>query len=258
MYLQTTQESEWPVKEKRGNDPERHQAQGEPAAGGGVTAGEIGAALGATAPPRIRDLLARAHHSAYQAQEVLYHQGNSSDSVFFVTDGLLKLVAYLPNGRARIVRLHRNGSVLGLGRLRGAGNEHTAVAVTPVTALRLSVSTLLRLHNEDPAAYLYLVERWHDYLMDADRWITQFSTGPIRGRVARLLAFLSEFEPQAADGQVQLLTCDEMGSILGVTGESVSRTLAEFKRQEILAREESDGEVYAADVERLRDIGDED
>jgi CRP/FNR family transcriptional regulator len=224
----------------------------------GVSSAEITAALGNDAPSPVQTLLTHARRAHYDQNDTLYHQGTPSDTVYFVTGGLLKLIAYLPNGRARIVRLHRAGSVLGLGGLRGQHNEHTAVAVTRTTALRLPIDALQRLRAGDPTTYITLVERWYDYLQEADRWITQFSTGPILGRVARLLAFLSAFEPDAADGKVQLLTSEEMGSILGVTSESVSRTIADFKRQHILDRDDNEaGELYQTDVIRLRSIAEE-
>ncbi len=226
-----------------------------------ISAEEIAALLGEHDANAVQTLLAYARRATYRPQDVLYHQGEASDTVFFISRGLLKLVTYLPNGRARIVRLPRAGSVLGLSGLFGQQYEHTAVAVTPVVALRLPLSAVRHLRTENMATYVNLAERWFDYLQDADRWITQFSTGPIRARVARLLAFLSQIEhdPEAdADGQLQLLTCEDMGSILGVTNESVSRILAEFKRRHILAHHDGDTQkVYAADLARLRDIAEE-
>lgn len=226
---------------------------------GAVSFDEIAAALNGDIPSPLQALLAHARRVRYGPQDVLYHQGGKNDTVFFITAGLLKLVAHLPNGRTRIVRLHRHGSVLGLRGLPGQDNTHSAVAVTPVTALRLPLEAILRLRVQDAGAYISLAERWHDYLQNADMWITEFSTGPIRGRVARLLAFLSDFEPHAGHGQVQLLTCEEMGSILGVTSESVSRILAEFKRRRILAHNDSElKDFYVADVEQLHHIAKED
>lgn len=224
-----------------------------------VSAEEITIALGEHPPTPVQTLLSHAHRINFAQHETLYPQGNRIDTVYFITDGLLKLVAYLPNGRARIVRLHRPGSVLGLSGLRGQNHEHTASAITAVSALRLPISAVLHLREDDPESYVSLIERWHDYLQDADKWIVQFSTGPIRGRVARLLSFLKDIEPDAAEGYIRLLTCEEMASILGVTSESVSRILADFKRQRILSHDDDhSSEVYEADVERLRHIADED
>lgn len=224
-----------------------------------VSPEEITIALGEYPSTPVQTLLSQARRVNYDQHDTLYQQGNRIDTVFFITAGLLKLVAYLPSGRARIVRLHRPGSVLGLSGLRGQNHEHTASAITDVTALRLPISAVHHLREDDPESYVSLIERWYDYLQDADKWIVQFSTGPIRGRVARLLCFLKDFEPDAAKGHIRLLTCVEMASILGVTSESVSRILADFKRQHILSHDDNNSsEVYEADVERLRHIADED
>ena len=223
-----------------------------------VDPAEIAVALGERAPGSLQTLLSRARRACYGQRDILYHQGDASDSVFFITRGLLKLVIHLRNGRARIVRLHRPGAVLGLNGVHRKGNEHTAVGITPVAALRLPLKMVKQLRAEDPTSYLSLVERWDDYLEDADRWITQFSTGAIRGRVARLLAFLRDFVPNNGDRRFHLLTCEEMGSILGVTSESVSRVVAEFKRQKIITQSGTDANTtHVADPFRLHQIAEE-
>jgi CRP-like cAMP-binding protein len=219
---------------------------------------EIAAALGGDEPTPLRSMLNHSRRVAYDPHEVIFHQGEAIDSIIFITSGLLKLVVHTPNGRARIVRLHRTGSVLGLSGLIDKNYEHTAVALTPVAALRLPLSAVKRLRVEDPETYISLTERWHVYLCEADMWITQFSTGPIRGRVARLLSFLAEFDHDSANNQLQLLTCEEMGSVLGVTTESTSRILAEFKRKHILVNgDEQPSELYNADLGRLHLIAEQ-
>lgn len=220
--------------------------------------GDVAAALDGKAPTPLRALLNHSRRVEYDPHDVLYHQGSTNHNVIFITSGLLKLIVHLPNGRARIVRLHRPGSVLGLEGLLGRDNDHTAVALTPVTALRLPLSALQHLRQEEPETYISLTERWHDYLRDADIWITQFSTGPIRGRVARLLSFLADFNYESANDQLQLLTCEEMGSVLGVTSESTSRILAEFKRKQILVtHDDQPDELYNADLGRLHYIAEQ-
>lgn len=220
-----------------------------------ASAVDIDAALGDARPTSLQILLQQAHRVQYAPHEVVYHAGSANETLIFITEGLVKLVAYLHNGRERIVRLHRAGEVLGLGALRGWKHEQTAITLTTATTLRLPVAALQRLRSNDPQAYAGLLERWQDYLREADTWITDFSTGPIRGRVARLLAFLAKFDTRDPDDQVQLLTCEEMGAILGVTSESTSRILAEFKRQGILTGHVGDcSELFQTDVHRLQAI----
>jgi len=224
----------------------------------GANPEEITAVLGDAGETPLRSMLNHSRRVTYDQHDVIYHQGSPARSVSFIISGLVKLIVHLPNGRARIVRFHRTGSVLGLGGLYDRNNEHTVVALTPVTVLRLPLSAVQRLRREDTEMYLRLVERWHDYLRDADIWITQFSTGPIRGRVARLLSFLTDFNRESPNDQLHLLTCEEMGAVLGVTSESTSRILAEFKRDHIIfSNEDQPHEIYNADLGRLLHIAEQ-
>jgi CRP/FNR family transcriptional regulator len=176
-----------------------------------------------------------AKRKSFEPKHVIYRQGDPADSVFAVRCGLVKLIRYSPDGRARIVRLHGKDDLFGLGGLVVPAYEHTAVAVDEVEVCAAPVRIILRLKKENPHLYCRLLETWCGCLGRADVWITDFSTGSIRARVARLVNFLSDiqFGPSAST-EVTLLTCEEMAAVLGVTVESVSRTLAEFKRRRIL------------------------
>lgn len=171
----------------------------------------------------------------YAAKAMIYNEGGTVDTVYVVRRGMVKLISHLPNGRARIVRVHSTGSWLGLGGLLGQPYEHTAIAVDDVEVYRIPANELLRVKDENPHLYCRLIEHWFDYLQEADLWIAELSTGAIKARVARLVNFLSEIEDQLPSNEVRLLTCEEMADILGATPESVSRVLAEFKRNKLLS-----------------------
>jgi CRP/FNR family transcriptional regulator len=178
--------------------------------------------------------LASSRRRAYGPKQILFREGEAADTVFALRRGLVKLVAYSPDGRMRIVRLHGSGALLGLGGLLNPCHEHTAVAVNGVEADCLALPCVARLRKDDPELYCRLQEIWYAHLRSADLWITDFSTGSIRARVARLVNFLATLQQDGSPGRVELLTCEEMAGILGVTVESVSRTLAEFKRSRLL------------------------
>ena len=179
----------------------------------------------------------------YSSKEIVYSEGAEADTVIVIRSGMVKLISYLANGRARIVRVHSKGSWLGLGGVLGQPYEHTAIAVEGTDAYRIPVGELLRIKSDNPYLYCRLIECWFDYLQEADLWIAEFSTGNIKARVARLVNFLSKIEDQVSSDEVKLLTCEEMAEILGTTPESISRVLAEFKRSNIL----SPSRVHPAD-----------
>ncbi|MGD8560778.1 MAG: Crp/Fnr family transcriptional regulator, partial [Gammaproteobacteria bacterium] len=167
-------------------------------------------------------------------QDVIYHEGADADAVYVISSGLVKLLRYLPNGRARIVRLHGPRHIVGLSGLIQPEYEHTAIATNDAEIIKVPISFIKEIRNTNPEFYLELAEQWYHYLREADLWITQFSTGSIRARVARLIIFLFFLEMEANPGYVKLLPGEDMASILGVTPESVSRVMAEFKRKHIM------------------------
>lgn len=189
----------------------------------------------------------------YQAKEVIYRESERVDGIYVIRSGLVKLLSYLPNGRARIVRLHASNHWIGLEGLLGQSYEHTAIAVGDVEIQHVAIHRLQRLNRDNPGVLGQLLCQWHGALMHADRWISDFSTGGIKPRVARLIEFLAELEYGQPLDRVELLTVCEMAEILGVTQESVSRTLATFKRRAIL-RKQSDPsrEIYRVDATGLQ------
>jgi CRP/FNR family transcriptional regulator len=189
----------------------------------------------------------------FQAKEVIYRESEEVDRVCIIRSGLVKLLSYLPNGRARIVRLHARDQWIGLEGLLGQNYEHTAIAIDDVVLQHVPIHSLKYHLKDEPGRLLQLLKQWHVDLSQADRWISEFSTGGIRPRVARLLEYLAELEYGSPADTVELLTVCEMSEILGVTPESVSRIVATFKRRNILKKHaESMGEVYRLDTRRLQ------
>ncbi len=167
--------------------------------------------------------------AAFAAGDVLYRQGDPGQAVFMIRDGLIKLEQFLPDGGQRIVRLVRGGSAIGLEVLLGRDCEHQAVALKLTHACRIPCDVLLRIEAETPHLHRQLMAFWHASVAEADTWLTHLSTGSARTRVARLLLLLSD-----DDGAFEMLSREDIGAMLGITTETASRTIAEFRRGEFL------------------------
>ncbi len=163
----------------------------------------------------------------------LYREGESSSHLFTVREGVVKLFHYLPDGSERIVRLLSKGDVAGLETLLGRPYQHHAVAIDPVLSCRIPVHTVERLGRELPHFHRQLLGRWQQAVGDADTWLTELATGSAKSRVARLLLRLAARD---SDAMCFLPTREDMGAMMGVSTETVSRITAEFSRDGLLSK----------------------
>lgn len=191
----------------------------------------------------------------FEPGSTIYHAGDEGRALYTVRTGLVKLVHYLPDGGQRIVRLLRPGDTLGLEATVGQPYEHTAVVLRQALTCRLPLEVVNRLQQETPRLHNQLMQRWYKSVRQADEWLTELSTGSARARVARLLISLAV---TAEDGSryCELFSREDVGAMLGVTTETASRMIAEFRRAGVITDLSSNR--YRVDVEALRRIsGDE-
>lgn len=179
---------------------------------------------------------------------VLYEAGSAAPHVFTVRSGLIKLKVDLPNGGQRIVRLLRAGDVLGLETLVGEPYHHTAIALHDADVCRIPREAVIRLDQTNPRMHQALLQRWQRSVDQADHFIVALSTGSAEARMARLLMTLdcTGIHPESV-----IPTREDMGALLGITTETASRIIAEFKRRGLI-RIENGGCVSHDRPELLR------
>ncbi|WP_245881159.1 Crp/Fnr family transcriptional regulator [Thalassospira marina] len=164
--------------------------------------------------------------------DVLYHADDRADCLFTLRSGLIKMTHYLIDGSQRVVRLVRPGGTLGLEALVAGQFAHNAEALQDSVLCRIPVSVVEKLDRESPRLHKQVLTRWHQTVMDADYWLTQMCTGSARERVARLCLFLAEDDEGLA--ACHLPGREDIGAMLGITTETASRVIADFRRQGLL------------------------
>lgn len=168
----------------------------------------------------------------FDVGSAIYISGEVGNKIFTIRKGVIKLVHHKTNGSQRIVRLLRQGSVAGLEALIGSPYEHTAVAMEPASVCEISAEDVNRLDRETPNLHQQLMERWHTTVQDADRWITAMSTGNAKIRMAHLFLYLVA----EARNDCRLFSREEVGAILGLTPETASHTISDFKRTGVVTQ----------------------
>jgi CRP/FNR family transcriptional regulator len=162
----------------------------------------------------------------------IFHQGESAESVYTLRAGLLKIVLLAPNGEERILRVIQPGALAGLDALTTGRYGHTAVALGPVKVCRLPISLVKALDAKLPVLHKRLMDKWSEALHEAETWFAELNSGTAEQRLARLLIKLSQHDNGVTTAL--LFRREDMGSMLGVTLETISRRLSALKKDDVI------------------------
>lgn len=183
----------------------------------------------------------------FSAGDSLQRMGDQAVSLMTLKTGMVKLVRNFPDGRQRIVRVLRAGDVVGLEAMFSSTYDSEAVALTQVKVCRLPVSVIERLNRETPRLHQRLMGKWHQSLREADDWLADLNFGNARQRVTGLLLKMrpnSGLYPDADPLVVSLFSREDMGAMLDLKLETVSRTLTAFVREGLIQPIDKQGRVY--------------
>jgi CRP/FNR family transcriptional regulator len=196
----------------------------------GVRPLAICGALSADELPRIEAL---ATDRRLEAGQVLFHEGDPAREVFNVTSGMIKLYKLLSDGRRQITGFLMAGDFLGLAFTDSHG--YTAEAVEPTTVCRFGRAQFLRLLEELPAMEKRLLSRASDELESAQEQMLLLGRKTARERVASFLAAMSRRQERAGLRALSLpMSRADMADYLGLTLETVSRTLSRLRDEGII------------------------
>ena len=171
----------------------------------------------------------------------LYREGGHAQGIFTLRTGMVKLVRSTHDGRPRIVRVLRPGDVIGLEALAGACYDSDAVALTPVTVCRIPLDVIQQLAATSPRLYAQLMNKWQHTLKDAGDWLADLNFGSARQRVASLV--LKMRSPDQQDVSM-LFSREDMGAMLDLKFETVSREISRLVREEVIAPLDKQGRAY--------------
>ena len=196
------------------------------------------------------DILTPINVYCYPKENSIYHEGDQASWVYTIRKGIVKLVRYLSDGTPHIVRILKVGDAFGFECMVDEKYEHTAIAIKTTEVCRIPVSVVTHLDDTNHKLHTNLINRWEEHLQYADNFIALLSTGSLRRRIAALIEMLSDLNMNGDREYVELFSRDDLAAMVGVRTESVSRIIAELKREHIL--EPLENEIYKYDRRALQ------
>ncbi|HEY8030911.1 MAG TPA: helix-turn-helix domain-containing protein [Methylocella sp.] len=169
--------------------------------------------------------------------EILFAEGDERNSVYEIVRGMVRLVKLLPDGRRQITGFLCAGRLLGLAP-EGA-HVYTAEAVTEVTLYRYRRAAFDHLVDEVPGFAKRLLTVTSQELRVAQNQMLLLGRKTATEKVASFLLLIAE-QHEGEDGEDILLEVDlpmtrsDIADYLGLTIETVSRTLTKLKQDGLI------------------------
>lgn len=174
--------------------------------------------------------------TTHVAKDTLFWEADPADYVFKVLRGTICLSKLLPDGRRQIARFCHAGDLVGL--TASEDYPYTADALTEATTIRIRKCDLEEDFDANPATRECVLASVQEELSAAQHQLMVLGRKNAVERVASFLVSMSEQAMrQGEDGSVVELpmTRVDIADYLGLTHETVCRTLTSLKKSGVVA-----------------------
>jgi CRP/FNR family transcriptional regulator len=190
---------------------------------------------------------------SFPAATRVFHEGDSSDACYIVSEGSFRVTREHSDGRAITLATLGPGEIFGeLAMLDGDRRSASAESITDGTLLALPASDVRSLLSRNPEIALKLVAGLVRRLRQANMRLSRQSFQTVPSRVAGILAQLSR-DDQDGDETAEVtirMNQTDLAQLAGTSRESVSRFLAELERAGVVRS--GRGRVTVLEPHKLR------
>ena len=187
----------------------------------------------------LEDFSGMEHASSYAANVVLFTEREPVKALFVILEGEVRLSINSKSGRRLSLRIATKGDIIGLSStLSGTPYDMTADTLYPSKIARIERRDFLSFLERHPDATLSVTEELGRQITLACSQLHRLGLScSAHEKLARLLLEWSD-RGQAAGSGSRLrfsLTHEEIGSFIGASRETVTRTLGNFKTRRLVA-----------------------
>lgn len=165
----------------------------------------------------------------YSRHRTIVHAGDSTDSLFVIVRGSVKVLSRDAEGREVILSFLGEGECFGeMGLIDGSPRSADVVAFDPCELLEISRADFTQALTENPDLCLNIMRSLVMRLRQANWKIESLALMDVYGRVAKLLLDLSE----EVDGQRLIrrkVTKQDMAKMVGASREMVTRVMKDLE-----------------------------
>ena len=179
--------------------------------------------------------------AAYQPREIVFLQGDASDSVMYLQEGAVKLSVFSRSGQEAVVAMLETGAFFGETALVGNLVRHeAATAMTATTVLIIPKAQMIRLlHGQPEFSDRFIAYMLVRYIRIEEDVVDHLFNSSDK-RLARTLLQLAHYrQPGQAHRVLPPITQQTLADMVGTTRSRVNFFMNKFKKLGYI--EDSDG-----------------
>lgn len=175
--------------------------------------------------------------ATYPKGAVLFVEDQPARGVFVICSGRVKISSSSAGGKVMIVRVVEAGELVGLpGTISGRPYGATAEVMEPAQVSFIKRDAFLQFLRQHGEAAVKVAQLLADIYESAHQEVR--TLGLSRSASEKLAKFILDWSDVHARGENRLqlaLTQEEISEMIGVSRETVTRALTEFKKKKVIA-----------------------
>ena len=188
----------------------------------------------------------------YNRGDVIFHEGDPSDSFYVVLTGRIKVFKHGPDGHDIILEMFGPGGPLGaVATYESRPYPASAAPVEPSTCLLIPREAFFELLERHPSLVRGLLSGLSLRLVELTTRLAEMTGGPIETRFARLfLKLADQLGKKDAGGTLVPLTLtrQELADLVGTTIETAIRVMSRWHKDGVLLTERDGFRLIDRDV----------
>ncbi|MBN9283874.1 MULTISPECIES: Crp/Fnr family transcriptional regulator [Flavobacterium] len=168
--------------------------------------------------------------------EPIFEEGDVTNGIYCVKDGVCKLSKLSQNGKDQIVKLVKPGELLGQrSMISDEPANLSAIALEDMQVCFIPKTEILSFFNNNNQFSMNVMKTICGDLKEADDHMVSMAQKNVKERLAETLLYLSDTFGTNADGTLKIqLSREELSSIIGTATESCIRLLSDFNKSGLI------------------------
>lgn len=164
--------------------------------------------------------------------EPIFEEGESTNGVYCIKDGVCKMTKLSANGKDQIVKLVKPGELLGQRSMISEEPANlSAIALEDMEVCFVPKSEIMQFFNQNNQFSMNLMKTICGDLKEADDHMVSMAQKSVKERLAETLIYLEDNFGKNDDGSLRIqLSREELAGMIGTATESCIRLLSELNK----------------------------